>query len=121
MAALSRLGRQTEELVGALNRLGVRFALIGGLALTPHKVIRATQDIDMLTDAISADDIDQELLRLGYRCIHRSAEAGNYLRGDERVEIFLYPPIGPPHATCSPARRSSRRRSVFCGSSVPKD
>lgn len=89
MAALSRLGRQIEELVGALNRLGVRFALIGGLALTPHKVIRATQDIDMLTDAISADDIDQELLRLGYRCIHRSAEAGNYLRGDERVD-FLY-------------------------------
>jgi len=83
------LGRQIEELVGALNRLGVRFALIGGLALTPYKVIRATQDIDLLTDAISADDVDQELLRLGYRCTHRSADAGNYLRGDERVD-FLY-------------------------------
>ena len=89
MAALSRLGRQIEELVGALNRLGVRFALIGGLALAPHKVIRATQDIDMLTDAASADDIDQELLRLGYQCVHRSPDAGIYLRGDERVD-FLY-------------------------------
>ena len=89
VAALSRLGKQIEELVGALNRLGIRFALIGGLALTPHKVIRATQDIDLLTDALNADDIDQELLRLGYRCIHRSGDAGNYLRGDERVD-FLY-------------------------------
>jgi hypothetical protein len=89
VAALSRLGKQIEELVEALNRLGVRFALIGGLALAPHKVIRATQDIDLLTDAVSADDIDQELTRLGYRCVHRSADAGNYLRGDERVD-FLY-------------------------------
>ena len=59
MAVLSRLGRQIEELVGALNHLGVRFALIGGLALAPYKVIRATQDIDLLTDASSADDIEQ--------------------------------------------------------------
>lgn len=88
MAALSRLGRQIEELVGALNRLGVRFALIGGLALTPYKVIRATQDIDLLIDAVSADEIDRELLRLGYRCLHRSADAGNYLRDDERVDLL---------------------------------
>ena len=49
----------------------------------------ATQGIDLLTDAGSADDIERELLRLGYRCVHRSADAGNYLRGDERVD-FLY-------------------------------
>jgi hypothetical protein len=37
-----------------------RFALIGGLALASHKVIRATQDIDLLTDAEKAEDIDRE-------------------------------------------------------------
>jgi len=89
VVALSRLGKQIEELVGALNRRGIRFALIGGLALAPHKVIRATQDIELLTDAAGADGIDEELLRLGYRCVHRSADAGNYLREDERVD-FLY-------------------------------
>jgi hypothetical protein len=26
---------------------------------------------------------------LGYRCLHRSPDAGNYLRGDERVD-FIY-------------------------------
>lgn len=89
VSTLSRLGRQIEELINALNRLGVRFALIGGLALAPYKVIRATQDVDLLTDATSAEHIDRELLSLGYHCVHRSADAGNYLRGDERVD-FLY-------------------------------
>ena len=54
---MSRLGRQMEEVIATLSRLGVPFALIGGLALASHKVIRATQDIDLLTDASRADDI----------------------------------------------------------------
>ncbi|MEA3159814.1 MAG: hypothetical protein QOD95_1362 [Gammaproteobacteria bacterium] len=89
MSTLSRLGKQIEEIIAALNGAGVRFALIGGLALASHKVIRATRDIDLLTDVKSADEIDRLLTLLGYRCIHRSADAGNYLRGDERVD-FLY-------------------------------
>jgi predicted nucleotidyltransferase len=89
VSTLSRLGKQIEEIIAALNSVGVRFALIGGLALASYKVIRATRDIDLLTDVKSADEIDRLLTLLGYRCIHRSADAGNYLRGDERVD-FLY-------------------------------
>ena len=89
MAAISRLGRQIEEAVISLNKIGAPFALIGGLALAPHKVIRATQDVDLLTAADKADEIDRELTALGYRCLYRSADAGNYLRADERID-FLY-------------------------------
>ena len=89
MTAASRLGRQIEEVVSALNDFGIRHALIGGLALAPHKVIRATRDVDLLTDAAHADAVDAELCRLGYRCLHRSDDAANYLRGDERVD-FLF-------------------------------
>ena len=89
MAAASRLGRQLEELIASLSKVDARFALIGGLALASHKVIRATQDIDLLTDSEKAEDIDRELIALGYHCLHRSADAGNYLRGDERVD-FIY-------------------------------
>ena len=89
MAAASRLGRQLEEVIATLSKVGARFALIGGLALASHKVIRATQDIDLLTDSEKAVDIERELIALGYRCLHRSADAGNYLRGDERVD-FIY-------------------------------
>jgi predicted nucleotidyltransferase len=86
---MSRLGRQIEEVVAALNQLGVPFALIGGLALASHKVVRATSDVDLLTDASRADEIDKMLVKLGYHCLHRSGDAGNYLRGDERLD-FLY-------------------------------
>lgn len=89
MPPLSRLGKQLEEVVAALNRIGARFALIGGLALASHKVVRATQDVDVLTEASKADEIHDALLQLGYRCLHRSREAGNYLRGDQRLD-FLY-------------------------------
>ena len=30
-----------------------------------------------------------ELVRLGYGCLHRSTDAANYVRGDERID-FLY-------------------------------
>jgi predicted nucleotidyltransferase len=86
---LSRLGKQIEEIVRELNSSGIRFALIGGLALASHKVIRATQDVDLLTDAYSAEEINRLLADLGYQCVHRSADAANYLRADERVD-FLY-------------------------------
>jgi predicted nucleotidyltransferase len=89
VAAASRLGRQLEEVIASLSKVDARFALIGGLALASHKVIRATQDIDLLTDSEKAEDIDRELVALGYRCLHRGPDAGNYLRGDERVD-FIY-------------------------------
>lgn len=89
MTALSRLGRQIAEVTAVLHRLDARFALIGGLALASHSVVRATQDVDLLVDAEKADEIDAALTQLGYRCLHRSADAGNYARKDERVD-FLY-------------------------------
>jgi hypothetical protein len=59
-----------------------------------HKVIRATQDVDLLTDATLADQIDTAFTKLGYSCAHRSSEAANYLRGDERVDfLFASRPI----------------------------
>lgn len=89
MPTASRLGRQITEVSAALHGIGVRFALIGGLALAAHKVVRATQDVDLLTDAEMADQVEAELSRLGYRRLHRSADAANYARGDERID-FLY-------------------------------
>jgi predicted nucleotidyltransferase len=88
VAATSRLARQIEEVVGALNAAGVRFALIGGLALAAHKVVRATRDVDLLIDSRDADEVDRLLAKLGYQRLHRSADAGNHLRGDERVDLL---------------------------------
>jgi hypothetical protein len=85
----SRLGKQLQEAIAILNQVGARFALIGGLALGPHKVVRATQDVDLLIDATLADAVDHALTGLGYHCLYRSADAANYVRGDQRLD-FLY-------------------------------
>jgi hypothetical protein len=89
MASASRLGRQIEQIVRALNAVHAPFVLIGGLALASHKVIRATQDVDLLTDVDMSDRIHTVLANLGYKCAHRSADAANYLRDDERID-FLF-------------------------------
>jgi hypothetical protein len=83
-----KLAQQIAEVVGALHAVGVRFALIGGLALASHNVVRATQDIDLLVDSRDADQVDRLLAKLGYQCLQRSADAANHLRGDERVDLL---------------------------------
>ncbi len=94
MAALSRLGNQLSEVTAALRRAGARYALIGGLALASHNVIRATQDVDLLTDLDKADEIEAELMKLGYHRLHRTDDAGNYARNDERVDLlYAHRPI----------------------------
>jgi hypothetical protein len=94
MTPTSRLGRQISEVTAALRRIGASYALIGGLALAPYNVIRATQDVDLLTELEKAEAIDAALVALGYRCLHRSTDAGNYVRGDERVDLlYAHRPI----------------------------
>lgn len=94
MTPASRLGRQIAEAAAALNAVGARFALIGGLALASHRVVRATQHVDLLVGAEHAEAIDAELRRLGYRSLHRSADAANYVRGDERLDLlYAHRPI----------------------------
>lgn len=90
----SRLGAQIAEVSEALRKIGAPYALIGGLALAPYNVIRATQDVDLLTELEKADQIDAALAALGYTCLHRSTDAGNYVRGDERVDLlYAHRPI----------------------------
>lgn len=89
MTAASGLGRQIAEVTAMLSGIGVPFALIGGLALASHNVVRATQDVDLLVPLERADEIEKELIKLGYQCLHRDANAGNYARRQERVD-FLY-------------------------------
>jgi hypothetical protein len=89
MVAVSRLGKQLAELTAMLTHIAVPHALIGGLALASHNVIRATQDVDLLVPLEKADEVDSQLKQIGYQCVHRSSNAGNYVRGMERAD-FLY-------------------------------
>ena len=88
MTVQSRLGRQVAEVLAALAGQGVPFAVIGALALNAHKVVRATSDVDLLAPAARAGEVNAIVLKLGYRCLHRSEDAANYARGDERLDLL---------------------------------
>ena len=94
MPPASRLGQQLAQLLEVLNGAGVSYALIGGLALSPHGVIRGTTDVDLLLDAADSDAVDAAFVKLGYDCLHRSVDAGNYARNDQRVDLlYAHRPI----------------------------
>ena len=85
---MGRLVEQIREALAAFAGSTLPPALIGGLALAAHQVVRATQDVDFLVDANEAKRLDGLLTGLGYRCIHRSEDAANYLRGDEGLDLL---------------------------------
>jgi hypothetical protein len=86
---MTKMADQMAEALAAFAGCSTEPALIGGLALAAHNYVRATQDIDFLVDADDADRLHQALVDLGYQCLHRSADAANYVRGDEGLD-FLY-------------------------------
>ena len=91
---MSRLVEQIKEAVKAFSVCETPPALIGGLALAAHHVVRATRDVDFLADANDADHLHEILTGLGYRCVHRSVDAANYLREDEGLDLlFAHRPI----------------------------
>lgn len=85
---MSRLVEQIKQAVAAFVGCKTTPALIGGLALAAHRVVRATRDVDFLVDADDADRLHEVLLSLGYRCVHRSEDAANYLRNDEGLDLL---------------------------------
>lgn len=85
---MSRLIDQIKEALSSFAGLKTPPALIGGLALASHGVVRATRDVDFLVDGDDADRLHEILLGLGYRCVHRSQDAGNYLRGEEGLDVL---------------------------------
>jgi hypothetical protein len=92
--------RTLEAATTALAAEGIRFALIGGVALAALGAPRATGDIDFLTDGDRADDVDRILRGLGYAVLHRSADAANYVPGDPslcRIDL-LYARRAPSRA-----------------------
>lgn len=91
---VTRLVDQIKEALAAFAGVKTPPALIGGLALAAHQVVRATQDVDFLADAADAGRLHDILIGLGYHCIHRSEDAANYLRGDEGLNLlYAHRPI----------------------------
>jgi len=84
------LADQLREALHAFERCEQPPALIGGLALVAHQVIRATLDVDFLADARDAERIDAALVQLGYVCLYRTDDVANYERGGtQRLDVLF--------------------------------
>jgi hypothetical protein len=85
---MPNLAEQIREALSMFARNRTEPALIGGLAVVAHQVVRATQDVDFLLEAEAADKVHDALLDLGYRCIFRSENAANYVRAAEGLDLL---------------------------------
>lgn len=74
---MANLADQIREALSMFARSGTNPALIGGLAVVAHQVVRATKDVDFLVEAEAAVTVHGALLDLGYQCIYRSEDAAN--------------------------------------------
>ena len=91
---MANLADQIREAPTMFARSGTKPALIGGLAVIAHQVIRATKDVDFLVEAEAAGTVHDALLELGYQCIYRSEEAANYVRATEGLDLlFAHRPL----------------------------
>ncbi len=85
---MPHLAEQIREALAMFALAETKPALIGGLAVVAHSVVRATRDVDFLLEAEAADTVHDALLRLGYQCLYRSEDAANYVRGTEGLDLL---------------------------------
>jgi hypothetical protein len=87
-ANMLNIAEQIREALAMFARNRIEPALIGGLAVVAHQVVRATKDVDFLIEAEAADRVHDALLDLGYRCLYRSEDAANYVRDTEGLDLL---------------------------------
>ncbi len=83
------LRAQLAEALAIFDQCDAKAALIGGLALAAHRVVRATTDIDFLLDASSYREVRNALVAAGFECLHENVDAANFARGSERLDLIL--------------------------------
>jgi|HubBroStandDraft_2_1064218.scaffolds.fasta_scaffold75395_2 hypothetical protein len=104
-AGMSALHDTLNELTKKFDELGVRYVVIGGMALTVHGYARMTEDIDVLVTREDLKTIHAELVGKGYR---REFAGGKHIRDTEtgvKIEFVLtgdFPGSGKPQPVSFP-------------------
>jgi hypothetical protein len=85
------LNEALRKVVSELDRLGVPHALIGGLAVAAHGVVRATQDVDLIVDVPihQAPSLEQSLKNDGFHATFYRGAADDPIAGIVRLTIAV--------------------------------
>lgn len=92
--------RVLKDVVGAMETAGLRYALIGGFAMSLRGAQRATADLDFILALEDLEATDALLARYSYRCVFRSENVSHYESADStwgRIDIlhaFRSPSLG---------------------------
>ena len=81
-----------KYLLELFNKNNIPYALIGGLAMDMHGVIRTTQDVDFLVPLEDIEKIEEYLLSRGYKKLLRNNNVANYASDNfelGRVDFLL--------------------------------
>lgn len=87
-AAESQLIAQLREADAALRAAGIRYTLIGGVAVNIHGHLRATRDLDLMLLIEEADAAHGVFTGLGYTAIDRRPDIASYVRGTARLDVI---------------------------------
>jgi Nucleotidyl transferase AbiEii toxin, Type IV TA system len=74
---------------GFFEREGVRYALIGGLAMRAWGSARTTHDVDFVVDSAARDRVVSFAEEQGFKTIHMSEAYSNHERGSDYLD-FMY-------------------------------
>ncbi|MEM1181758.1 MAG: hypothetical protein AAGM22_25665, partial [Acidobacteriota bacterium] len=83
------LEKLLDEITDLLDRQGIRWALIGGMALGAYGVGRHTADVDLVVDRDSQTTLVSRLEEAGFETLFVSSGYSNHTRGKDRVD-FVY-------------------------------
>ena len=81
-----------KYLIELFNKEDISYAVIGGLALDIHGIIRTTQDIDFIVPLQDIQKIEGFMLARGYKKLFRNNEVANYASDNfelGRVDFLL--------------------------------
>lgn len=83
------LNEALQKAVAALDRLGIPYALIGGLAVAARGAVRATQDVDLLVAVAvqEAPSLEQSLRDSGFQATYYHGAADDPIAGVLRLAI----------------------------------
>jgi hypothetical protein len=76
------LAAAVGDVRGFLDREGIRFAIVGALALHTYGYSRATNDVDLLVGSEARDRLIAFLEKRGFETLHRSDGYSNHLHAD---------------------------------------
>lgn len=94
-----------REITSQLGKLGIPYAVMGGMALVAHGYLRTTEDIDILVTEEGLKAIHESLLGLGYRPLFEGSKNVRDTRTGVRIEFVVaggYPGDGKPKPVAFP-------------------